>query len=80
MIVVTVNGNQLVLDPKHQKKARQLSSFLKGVPTKMVNQCGHTSSLIVIVYRTNLDCSTLDFLYLIYLLLDVWVPDSTVIL
>ena len=38
--VVTINGNQLVLDPIHQQKARQLSSFLKGVPTEMVNQRG----------------------------------------
>ena len=38
-IVVTIKGNQLVLDPIHQKKARQLSSFLKGVPTEMVNHC-----------------------------------------
>ena len=48
-VVVTINGNQLVLDPRHQKKARQLSSFLKGVPTEMVNPCGHASFLIVIV-------------------------------
>ena len=48
-VVVTINGNQLVLDPIHQKKARQLSSFLRGVPTEMVNQCRHAFSLIVIV-------------------------------
>ena len=48
-VVVTINDNQLVLDPRHQKKARQLSSFLKGVPMEMVNQCGHAFSLIVIV-------------------------------
>ena len=47
--VVTINGNQLVLDPIHQKKARQLCSFLRGVPMEMVNPCGHASSLIVIV-------------------------------
>ena len=47
--VVTINGNQLVLDPIHQQKSRQLSSFFKGVPTEMVNQCGHASSLNVIV-------------------------------
>ena len=40
-VVVTVNSNQLVLDPIHQEKARQLSSFLKRVPTVMVNHCGH---------------------------------------
>ena len=48
-VVVTINGNQLVLDPIHQKKARQLCSVLKGVPTEMVNPCGHASSLNVIV-------------------------------
>ena len=47
--MVTINDNQLVLDPIHQKKVRQLSSFLKGVPTEMVNPCGHAFSLIVIV-------------------------------
>ena len=44
-VVVTINDNQLVLDPIHQKKARQLCSF----PTEMGNQCGHAFSLIVIV-------------------------------
>ena len=48
-VAVTINGNQLVLDPIHQKKARQLSSFLKGVPTEMVNHCGHAFPLIVVV-------------------------------
>ena len=50
-VVVTINGSQLVLDPIHQEKARQLSSFLKGVPTEMVNHCGHAFFLIVVVYR-----------------------------
>ena len=27
-VKMTINGNQLVLDPTHQEKARQLSSFL----------------------------------------------------
>ena len=37
-VVVIINDNQLVLDPIHQEKARQLSSFLKGVTTEMVNR------------------------------------------
>ena len=29
-VVVTINGNQLILDPIHQEMARQLSLFLKA--------------------------------------------------
>ena len=77
-VKITINGNKLVLDPTHQEKARQFS-FLKGVPAAVVNHCEHAFSLIVVVY-TKSDCSTLDVLYLIYLLLDVWVEDITAIL
>ena len=49
MVVVTINGNQIVLDHIHHEKARQSSSFLKGVPTEMVNHCGHAFSLIVVI-------------------------------
>ena len=47
-VVVIINGNQLVLDRIHQEKARQLSSFLKGVLTEIVNHYGHSFFLIVV--------------------------------
>ena len=77
-VKITINGNQLVLDPTYQEKARQLCFFLKGVPAAVVNHCEHAFSLIVVV-SNNSDCSTLDVLYFIYLLLDVWVQDITAI-
>ena len=48
-VVVTININQLVLDPIRKEKARQLSCFLKGVPKEMVNHCKHAFSLTVVV-------------------------------
>ena len=47
--MVIIHDSQLVWGSIHQEKARQLSSFLKGVPADMVDNCGHAFFLIAVV-------------------------------